>query len=237
MPRKKSDGNTSPNPKRNLGRDAQATGELPPGSMPKKMEIPARVASIRRDTKETQIALDLNLDGAGRFDGTTRLPFLDHMLALFARHGGFDLRVEMTGDLEVECHHAVEDLGIVLGQALVQAAGDKAGIRRFGQASVPMEETLVNVVLDFCGRPFLHWGVPGFDRPMIGEFATEMTEDFFRALANHGGLTLHIDMARGRNAHHVIEAIYKAVAHSLRQALGRDDRWSGAVPSTKGLLG
>lgn len=197
----------------------------------------ARRAEITRNTRETQISLALDLDGSGAFQGSTGLPFFDHMLTLLARHGGLDLQVTVTGDLEVECHHAVEDAGIVLGQALAQAAGDKAGIRRYGQAAIPMEETLVTAVLDFCGRPYLHWGLPTqFDRPMIGEYATEVTEDFFRALVVNAGLTLHLDMPRGRNAHHVIEAAFKALAHALRQALSHDERWRGAIPSTKGRL-
>lgn len=196
----------------------------------------ARTASLDRITKETQIRLSVDLDGSGKFEGGSGVPFFDHMLNLFAKHGRIDVRLEMTGDLDVECHHSVEDVGIALGQVLAQAAGDKKGIRRFGRFSVPMEEALVEVTLDFCGRAFLHWGLPAFQREMIGIYATEMTEDFFRAVANNAGLTVHVDCPRGRNAHHVIEAAFKAFARALREALAPDDRAQGEIPSTKGLL-
>jgi len=195
-----------------------------------------RTAEFSRNTLETQIQLRLNLDGDGVFEGGTGLAFLDHMMTLFARHGGLGIQLRTSGDLNVECHHMVEDLGIALGSALREAAGDKRGIRRFGNAQIPMEEALVQVTLDFCGRPYLHWEMPGFERAMIGDYATEMTEDFFRALAMNGGLTVHFDCPRGRNSHHIIEAAFKAFAVALRQALGPDDRSTNAVPSTKGVL-
>jgi len=195
-----------------------------------------RTASIERKTKETQIRLQVDLDGKGTFVGASGIPFFDHMLDLLARHSRIDLRLQMTGDLEIECHHSVEDVGISLGQALAKAAGDKAGIRRFGRASVPMEEALVEVSLDFCGRAFLHWGIPDLPREMIGNYATEMTEDFFRAIANNAGLTMHFDCRRGRNAHHVIEGAFKAFAQALRDALSPDERAQGEIPSTKGTL-
>ncbi len=193
-----------------------------------------RSAAVERDTKETQIRLNLNLDGTGIFEGETGIAFFDHMLHLFAKHGRFDLRLKMKGDLDVECHHSVEDVGIALGQALAEAAGDKAGMRRFGHATVPMEESLVTVSLDFCGRAYLHWGFPEFRRQMIGNYATEMTEDFFRAVTAHAGITMHVERPRGRNAHHVIEAAFKAFARALRESVTRDA--SGEIPSTKGLL-
>lgn len=197
---------------------------------------PKRFASIVRNTRETQIEISINLDGSGVFQGASGLGFFDHMLTLLARHGGFDLTLKMTGDLEVECHHAVEDAGIALGQILREAAGDKKGIQRFGQASIPMEETIVHATLDFCGRPYLYWGIGPFDRPMIGEYATEITEDFFRALTAQAGITLHLECPRGRNSHHIIEAVFKAFAIALRRSLAQDPLSSGRVPSTKGTL-
>jgi len=201
-----------------------------------KTKSAGREAKVLRHTRETQIELRLALDGAGAFRGSSGLPFLDHMLTLLARHAGWDLALEAGGDLPVDCHHMVEDLGIVLGQALREAAGGKAGIQRYGQAAIPMEETLVNAALDFCGRPYLHWGIPLLDRELIGDYATEMTEDFFRAVAMNSGLTVHFDLVRGRNAHHIIEAAFKAFARAMRQALSADPHARGAIPSTKGAL-
>ena len=195
-----------------------------------------RAATVERKTKETRIRLEVNLDGAGRFKGSSGLPFFDHMLELFAKHGRLDIALTMTGDLPVDSHHSVEDVGIALGQALEKAAGDKAGIRRFGQAAVPMEEALVSVMLDFCGRAYLFWGVPELQRQMIGDYATELTEDFFRAMCNKAGLTVHFECSRGRNSHHIIEAAFKAFARALRDALAPDTRAQGEIPSTKGLL-
>ena len=197
---------------------------------------PNRKASLERNTRETQIRITVNLDGSGTFEGETGLPFFDHMLNLFARHGRIDLSLWLKGDLDVECHHAVEDAGIALGQALVKAAGDKKGIRRYGESSVPMEESLIRVSLDFCGRPYLYWGLPEMKRAMIGDYATEMTEDFFRALSNNAGITMHFECPRGRNAHHLIEAAFKAFARALRESLAPDERAPGEIPSTKGVL-
>lgn len=193
-----------------------------------------RSASIHRQTKETDIKVTVDLDGQGTFRGTVGVGFVDHMLDLFARHGRMDLEVEGKGDLHIDQHHLVEDLGITLGQALVRAAGDKAGMARFGQAAVPMEETLVECVLDFCGRPYL---VFPEQMPLgkVGEFDIELTEDFFRALAMNAGLTLHLRLPYGRNAHHIIEALFKATARALAQAVKIDPEVKGVL-STKGKL-
>lgn len=193
-----------------------------------------RTARLERKTAETSILVEVDLDGDGAFAGGTGVPFFDHMLTLLARHGGLTLRVEADGDLEVECHHTVEDTGILLGQALAEAAGSKEAIVRYGHFVLPMEEALCECALDFCARPYLYFSAD-FDRPMIGNYATEITEDFFRALSNNAGLTLHLECRRGRNAHHIVEGLFKCFARALRQAVSSDDRLSG-VPSTKGTL-
>ena len=193
-----------------------------------------RKASVHRKTKETDIKVSLDLDGRGVFKGATGVGFFDHMLELFARHGLFDLTVQAKGDLHIDPHHTVEDVGLTLGQALLAAAGDKSGIARFGQSAVPMEETLADVVLDFCGRPFLAFGVK-MPRTKIGEYDAELTEDFFRAVAMQAGLTVHMRAASGRNAHHIVEALFKAFARSLSQSVARDPRIRGVL-STKGKL-
>lgn len=193
-----------------------------------------REATIHRKTKETDIRVSVHLDGAGAFKGSVGVGFIDHMLDLLARHGRLDLDVAGAGDLHIDQHHLVEDLGITLGQALAQAAGDKAGMTRFGQAAVPMEETLAECVLDFCGRPFLEWRVE-LPAGKVGEFDIELTEDFFRALAMHAGLTLHLTVPYGRNAHHIIEALFKATARALATAVRLDPGIEG-VMSTKGKL-
>jgi imidazoleglycerol-phosphate dehydratase len=195
----------------------------------------ARTASLIRKTSETDIALTLALDGTGRSDIATGIGFLDHMLTAFARHGLFDLDVRAKGDLHIDFHHTTEDVGIVLGQALAQALGDKRGIRRFGQALVPMDEALADVAIDLSGRPFMAWNV-GFEQPKIGEMDTELFEEFFRALAMNGLLTLHVQRRAGHNAHHVAEACFKAVARALRMATEADPRAQGSIPSTKGAL-
>ncbi len=194
----------------------------------------ARTAAIERNTRETQIKLKLTLDGSGKFKGTAGVGFMDHMLELLARHGRFDMEVKAAGDLHVDAHHLVEDLGIVLGQALREAAGDKAGMARFGHASVPMEETLVECVLDFCGRPYLAWKAR-MPKGKVGEFDIELAEDFFRAAAMNAGLTLHLILHYGRNAHHIIEAMFKALARALAQSVARDPSITGVL-STKGKL-
>jgi imidazoleglycerol-phosphate dehydratase len=194
-----------------------------------------RTASLTRKTSETDITLTLSLDGTGQADVATGIGFLDHMLTAFARHALFDLSVQAKGDLHIDFHHTTEDVGIVLGQALATALGDKRGIRRFGQALVPMDEALAEVAVDLSGRPFLAWDV-AFEQPKIGEMDTELFEEFFRALAMNGLLTLHVQRRAGRNAHHVAEACYKAVARALRMATEADPRAKGVIPSTKGSL-
>jgi imidazoleglycerol-phosphate dehydratase len=193
-----------------------------------------RRAVVERKTRETDIRLFLDLDGQGRSEIATGIGFLDHMLAAFATHGRFDLEVQARGDLHVDAHHTVEDVGIVLGQALKQALGDKAGIVRFGHAYVPLDEALSRCVIDLSGRPWLHFDV-AFKARQVGTLPTELFEDFFWALADHARLNLHLDMLRGRNAHHVAETLFKASARALSMAVAIDPRVAG-VPSTKGSL-
>ncbi len=194
-----------------------------------------RTSSLTRTTSETDIRLTLTLDGSGRADIATGIGFLDHMLTAFARHALFDLTVQATGDLHIDFHHTTEDVGIVLGRALAAALGDKRGIRRFGHALVPMDETLAEAAVDISGRPFLVWDVT-FERPKIGEMDTELFEEFFRAFAMNALLTLHVTRRAGRNAHHVAEASFKAVARALRMATEIDPRSADEIPSTKGAL-
>ena len=195
----------------------------------------ARTATITRTTSETDINLTLNLDGTGVADISTGIGFLDHMLTSLARHGLFDLTVHAEGDLHIDDHHTTEDVGIVLGMALRKALGEKRGIRRFGNALIPMDETLAEAAVDISGRPFLAWNVE-FERPKIGEMDTELFEEFFRALAFNALITLHITRRAGRNAHHVAEACFKATARALRMAVELDLRVGDAIPSTKGAL-
>ncbi len=195
----------------------------------------SRVAELTRATNETRIELRLALDGAGMADVATGIGFLDHMLTALARHALFDLRVRAEGDLHIDFHHTTEDVGIVLGQALAQALGDKRGVRRYGHAVVPMDEVLVDAAVDLSGRPFLAWGAR-FEHDKVGEMDTELFEEFFRALAMNALITLHVTQRAGRNAHHVAEACFKAVARALRVAVEPDPRAAGAVPSTKGSL-
>ncbi|HET9000355.1 MAG TPA: imidazoleglycerol-phosphate dehydratase HisB [bacterium] len=187
-----------------------------------------------RKTTETQVEVMWNLDGSGAFTGSTRLPFLDHMLAQLARHGRFDLTVNASGDLEIDAHHTVEDVGIALGRALRDALGDGAGIARFASEHAPLDEALVLAVVDVSGRPYLHYAV-AVPRQRLGEYDTELTEEFFRAFATNAGITLHILLVHGRNAHHIIEAMFKALALALDRAVRLDPRVQG-VPSTKGTL-
>ena len=194
-----------------------------------------RSAEITRNTSETQITLRLDLDGSGQCRVRTGIGFLDHMLTAFARHSMIDLEVAATGDLHIDYHHTTEDVGIVLGQALAQAIGDKRGIRRYGHASVPMDEALVDASLDFSGRAYLGW-TPVFDRDKVGEMDTELFEEFFRALVENAAITLHVSQRAGRNAHHIAEACFKAVARALREAVEPDPRAAGTIPSTKGSL-
>ncbi|MBQ6423807.1 MAG: imidazoleglycerol-phosphate dehydratase HisB [Acidaminococcaceae bacterium] len=194
----------------------------------------ARRAEIERKTAETQISIKLNLDGEGTCDIATGIGFLDHMLTLLAKHSFMDLTVKAKGDLEVDSHHTVEDIGIVLGEALREALGDKAGIHRYGNCFIPMDETLAQVCLDFSGRPFLAFGAE-IPKIQLGNYDTEMTEEFFRAVAMHCGLTLHIRVLYGSNVHHIIEAIFKAFARAVAEAAAVDPRVKG-VMSSKGVL-
>ncbi len=193
-----------------------------------------RTANIERTTNETAIKLSLNLDGTGRHSIETGVPFFDHMLTQIARHGFFDLEVKARGDLEIDAHHTVEDLGICLGEAFKQALGDKAGIRRFGRATMPMHESLAGVVLDFSGRPFLVYNVP-LPKAQVGNFDLELVEEFLTAFCNHGGLNLHVNLAYGDNLHHIVEAVFKALARALDEAVGFDPRVQGVL-SSKGKL-
>ena len=195
----------------------------------------ARKATVTRDTLETQISVDLNLDGSGTADFDTGVPFLEHMLDQVARHGLVDLNIAAKGDLHIDAHHTVEDVGITLGQAFSKALGDKKGIRRYGHAYVPLDEALSRVVIDFSGRPGLEYGVD-FSRGMIGNFDVDLLVEFFQGFVNHAQVTLHIDNMRGRNAHHIAETIFKAFGRALRMAIEMDPRMEGVMPSTKGSL-
>ncbi len=194
----------------------------------------SRTATVQRKTRETSVALTVNLDGSGRSHLSLGVPFLEHMLALVAGHSLVDLRVRASGDLKVDQHHLVEDLGLTLGQALAKAWGDKRGLRRYGWAMIPMDESLVAVALDLSGRPFLNFGLKLRQR-RLGSFDTELAPEFFRALCNQAGMTLHVVQLAGGNTHHVVEAAFKGLGRVLRQALERDPRQKG-VPSTKGTL-
>jgi imidazoleglycerol-phosphate dehydratase len=196
----------------------------------------SRTAVIDRKTTETQITIRLDLDGRGEQTITTGMPFLDHMLAQVARHGHFDLSVEATGDLAVDFHHTVEDLGIALGEAVSQALGDKAGIVRYGAARVPMDDALASVVMDLSGRPFLVFQAPQLKGGRVGDFDLELVREFFQGLTNHLRANLHVQVEYGQNPHHMVEAVYKALGRALDQATGLDPRLSGVVPSTKGSL-
>ena len=195
----------------------------------------ARQAEITRNTAETKISVRVNLDGTGQAKLATGIGFFDHMLDQIARHGLVDLEVVAQGDLHIDGHHTVEDVGITLGQAVYQAVGDKTGIRRYGHAYVPLDEALTRVVIDFSGRPGLVMNVP-FKSGMIGTFDTQLAHEFFQGFANHAFVTLHIDNLRGENAHHQCETVFKAFARALRAALERDPRAAGTIPSTKGTL-
>ena len=195
----------------------------------------SRVATVTRTTTETDITLTIDLDGSGAAEVDSGIGFLDHMLVALARHGLFDLTIRATGDLHIDCHHTTEDIGIVLGRAFAQAIGDKRGIRRFGQATVPMDEALTDAAVDISGRPFLAWNV-SFARERLGEIDTELFQEFFRAFAMNALLTLHVTNRAGDNAHHVAESCFKAVARALRMAAEADPRAPGAIPSTKGSL-
>jgi len=193
-----------------------------------------RTASIERTTNETRVQLTLNLDGSGKADLNSSIPFLDHMLDQIARHGLVDLSVEANGDRDIDDHHTVEDIGICLGEALRKAVGDKAGIVRYGHAYVPLDEALSRVVLDFSGRPGLEYHI-NFPREAVGGFDIDLFKEFFQAVSNHARITLHIDNLRGANNHHIIETVFKAFGRALRMAIEADPRQSG-IPSTKGAL-
>lgn len=194
-----------------------------------------RRAEVKRQTAETSILVAVDLDGTGKADINTGIGFFDHMLHQIARHGMIDLTVYCDGDLNIDGHHSVEDIGIALGQCLLKALGDKAGIRRFGSACVPLDEALSRTVLDISGRPYLVWNVD-FTAPMIGELDTQLPREFFLALANNAKLTLHIDNLRGVNAHHQCESVFKSFGRALREACTEDARAKGVIPSTKGVL-
>ena len=195
----------------------------------------ARTATVERNTLETQIKVSVNLDGTGEFNCVTGLPFLDHMLEQVARHGLIDLDINAQGDLHIDAHHTVEDLGITLGMAIDQAVGDKKGLTRYGSAYVPLDEALSRVVLDFSGRPGLFNHV-AYTRGRIGGFDVDLFDEFFRGFVNHAKLTLHIDNLAGKNAHHQAETVFKAFGRALRMALSADERMAGMMPSTKGSL-
>jgi imidazoleglycerol-phosphate dehydratase len=199
------------------------------------MCVNMRTADVTRNTKETQIRVVINLDGTGRQTIDTGVPFLDHMLDQIARHGLIDLDIKATGDLHIDAHHTVEDVGITLGQALSEAWGDKRGLRRYGHAYVPLDEALSRVVIDLSGRPGLIFNVP-FTRARVGDFDVDLSREFFQGLVNHALMTLHIDNLRGGNAHHQCETVFKAFGRALRVAAELDPRQAGEIPSTKGVL-
>lgn len=194
-----------------------------------------RTATVARNTLETQIEVSINLDGSGQFSAKTGVHFLDHMLEQIARHGLLDLNINAEGDLHIDAHHTVEDIGITIGQALKKALGDKKGVIRYGHAYVPLDEALSRVVLDLSGRPGIEFDVT-FNRDKIGEFDVELFYEFFQGLINHAGITLHIDSIKGRNAHHIAETIFKAFGRALRMAVSLDPRAMEQLPSTKGSL-
>lgn len=195
----------------------------------------ARTASVSRSTKETQITVTVNLDGAGVASLDTGVPFLEHMLDQVARHGLIDLEIKATGDLHIDAHHTVEDVGIALGQAVAKAVGDKKGIRRYGHAYVPLDEALSRVVIDFSGRPGLEYNAD-YPRARIGDFDVDLVVEFFQGFCNHALTTVHVDCIRGANAHHIAETIFKAFGRALRMALEADPRMGDVIPSTKGSL-
>jgi imidazoleglycerol-phosphate dehydratase len=198
-------------------------------------DYPMRTSQVTRNTLETQVSVSLNLDGSGVAKLASGVPFLDHMLDQIARHGLVDLDISAKGDLHIDAHHTVEDIGITLGQAFAKAVGDKKGIRRYGHAYVPLDEALSRVVIDLSGRPGLVFAVE-FSRSMIGEFDVDLVSEFFQGFVNHAGVTLHIDNLRGKNSHHQVETIFKAFGRALRMAVEVDLRLGGAMPSTKGSL-
>ncbi len=195
----------------------------------------SRIATIERNTLETQITITVNLDGTGKTDFQTGVPFLNHMLDQIARHGMIDMTIHAKGDLDIDAHHTVEDIGITLGQAFAKALGDKKGISRYGHAYVPLDESLSRVVIDFSGRPSLYYDAM-FNRAFIGDFDVDLLREFFQGFVNHAGVTLHIDNLKGGNAHHIAETVFKAFGRAVRNAITLDERMSGIMPSTKGVL-
>ena len=198
-------------------------------------QTPVREATVSRDTLETQITVSVCLEGTGKAEFDTGLPFLEHMLDQIARHGMVDLNIKANGDLHIDAHHTVEDIGITLGKALAKAVGDRRGIMRYGHAYVPLDEALSRVVVDFSGRPSLHYDVP-FTRASVGDFDVDLFAEFFHGLVNHAHLTLHIDNLKGENSHHQAETVFKAFGRALRMAVSADERAPSAMPSTKGVL-
>ena len=194
-----------------------------------------RKATVKRDTLETRIEVTVNLDGTGVSKFQTGVPFLDHMVDQIARHGMIDIDIKAEGDLHIDAHHTVEDIGITLGQAITKAVGDRRGIRRYGHAYVPLDEALSRVVIDFSGRPGLEYHID-FPRARIGDFDVDLFREFFQGFVNHALVTLHIDNLRGRNAHHIVETVFKAFGRAVRMALEHDPRMQGIMPSTKGSL-
>jgi imidazoleglycerol-phosphate dehydratase len=194
-----------------------------------------RSATVKRDTLETQIEVSVNLEGSGKAEFETGVPFLDHMMDQIARHGLVDISIKASGDTHIDDHHTVEDIGITLGQAFAQALGDKKGIYRYGHAYVPLDESLSRVVIDFSGRPGLEYGVD-YPRARIGEFDVDLILEFFQGFVNHALVTLHIDNIRGKNAHHIAETVFKAFGRAVRMAITEDPRMAGMMPSTKGTL-
>ncbi len=194
-----------------------------------------RQASLERETNETSISVEINLDGTGRYDNETGVGFFDHMLDQLSRHSLIDMKVRADGDLHIDAHHTVEDTGIALGQAIGKAVGDKRGINRYGHCYLPMDETLSRAALDLSNRPFLVWNV-SIPSPMLGDMDAELAQEFFQALAQNAGITLHIENLYGTNSHHIVESIFKAVARALRMAIETDPRSATALPSTKGAL-
>jgi imidazoleglycerol-phosphate dehydratase len=195
----------------------------------------SRIATIQRDTRETQIQVSINLDGTGKSALSIGLPFLEHMIDQIARHGFVDIEIRATGDLEIDAHHTVEDVGITLGQAFAKAIGDKKGVRRYGHSYVPLDEALSRVVIDCSGRPGLEYHIQ-FPRARVGDFDVDLFYEFFQGFVNHALVTVHIDNIRGRNAHHIIETVFKAFGRALRMAVEPDPRAEGVIPSTKGSL-
>ena len=195
-----------------------------------------RQATVDRKTKETDISVSLNVDGTGQSDVSTGIGFLDHMLESFSKHSMMDLTIRAAGDLHIDMHHTTEDTGIVIGQALAKALGDLKGIRRFGSADIPMDETCSKAAVDISGRPYLIWKV-AFSKPKLGDMDTELFKEWFQAFAQNAGITLHVETLYGENNHHIVESAYKATARALRQAVEADPRLDGQIPSTKGVLG